>query len=74
MKKLILTLTILFSVCLSVSVYGAYASDGIRTDVFSPETYLEFCDLSSPIDYSYDSSSDTHVIAEAKRLIIYRDG
>ena len=74
MKKLIFTLTILFSVCLSVSVYGAYASDWIRTDVFSPETYLEFCDLSSPIDYSYDSSSDTHVIAEAKRLIIYRDG
>ncbi len=74
MKKLLFVLSIIFVVCLSVSVYGVFALNGVSTDIFSPDDYLEFCELSSPIDYAYQSSSDTHVIAEANRLIIYRDG
>lgn len=74
MKKLIALLSFIFVVAITASFVNVYASTEVKTDIFSPDDYLEFCELSSPIDYSYDGQTKTHVVAEAKRLVIYRDG
>ncbi len=72
MKKLLL-ITIACCFLLTGSAAVALAQEKVNTDIFSPTTYLEFCELNSPYDYTYDAETDTHVITEAKRIIVYRN-
>ena len=76
MKKL---LVILFSVLLLGAVSGAtfaYA-DTVSTDIYVPTQYLEYYELSSPIDfcmrYKNGQSAPTYAIAESSKIIIYED-
>ena len=73
MKKiLIFALTI----CAIFSLSGAltvYADTSVSSTIVAPSTYLEFCELDSPIDYAYNEATNTHVICEAKRIICYKD-
>lgn len=74
MKKIITLLTtILVLSVFSVGVIYASASGEVSTEIFSPQTYLEFYELDAPRDYCYDKTSDTHVICEGKRIIIYKN-
>ncbi len=73
MKKLLLILITCCLVLLTGSLTVALAQEKVNTDIFSPTTYLEFCELNSPYDYSYDAETDTHVVTEAKRIIVYRN-
>lgn len=74
MKKSLLI--IIITICVLTLFGGTLTvalADEVDTDIFSPSSYLEFCELNYPYDYTYDKASDTHVITEAKRIVVYRD-
>lgn len=74
MKKLIYLLSAIFTLSLfGVGVIYANANIDVSTEIFAPTTYLEFYDLDSPRDYCFNENKKTHVISEAKRIVVYKD-
>lgn len=71
--KYILPLLFIISIIFTTQVI-AYADTWVSTDIFSPEDYLQFCDLNSPVAYAFDEDASVYVIAEAKRFVIYKNG
>lgn len=49
------------------------ANTNVPTDIFAPSDYIEYCKLESPVGYCYDEATKTHVIAEASRIILYKN-
>lgn len=71
--KYILPLLFIISIILTTQVI-AYADTQVSTDIFSPEDYLQFCDLSNPVAYAFDEDASVYVIAESKKFVIYKNG
>lgn len=71
--KYILPLLFIISIIFTTQVI-AYADTAVSTDIFSPENYLQFCDLSAPVAYAFDEDASVYVIAESKRFVIYKNG
>lgn len=71
--KYILPLLFIISIIFTTQVI-AYADTRVSTDIFSPDDYLQFCDLNSPVAYAFDKDASVYVIAESKRFVIYKNG
>lgn len=82
MKKFIVTIVTFALIAITCAAYvstgggvsaAADTANEVRTEIFSPSTYLEYCELSGPYDFRYNEATNTYAIAEADRIIIYTD-
>lgn len=73
-KFYIFFLTILLVIAsFTGAVLSVSANTSVSTDIFAPSDYIEYCKLESPVGYCYDEATQTHVIAEASRIILYKN-